>query len=151
MHKRQTIYTDNVEKNRDASTIPNPEDVGRPTADYMWEYTATHALIGRYRHPLMSQFSPPRGGRPARRNHVLNAATRCGQSSTLRVENPRHCCSSSWASGTGKVEMIWRNASSSSWQLVDFWKCIGWTMSRQTFRTGSQLLTSIILTWWKDM
>jgi len=30
------------------------------------------------------------------------------------------------------------------------WSCIGWTMFRQTFRTGSQQLTSFILTWWID-
>jgi hypothetical protein len=47
--------------------------------------------------------------------------------------------------------MIWRNVSSSSWQFVDLYPlCMGWAMSLQTFRTGSQLLTSFILTWQKE-
>lgn len=42
MHKQQTIYTDNLEKDRHTSTIPNPEDVGRPTADLWCENTQRH-------------------------------------------------------------------------------------------------------------
>lgn len=53
--------------------------------------------------------------RLARRNQVLKAETRCGHSSTLRVEKLRHCCSSSWDSDMGSVEIICRNFSSNSW------------------------------------
>jgi hypothetical protein len=35
VQKRPTVYTDKFEREREASTIPNPEDVGRPIADYV--------------------------------------------------------------------------------------------------------------------
>ena len=50
----------------------------------------------------------------ARRNQVLKAVTKWGQSSTFRVEKLRHCCNNSFASDMGSVERIFRNVTSCS-------------------------------------
>lgn len=96
--------------------------------------------------PLLFQWTESSlGGISARRNQVSNAEIKCGQSSTLRVQKLRHWCNNSCASDIGRVEIILKNDSSSSW-ITDLWP-IGETISLQTFNTGSQSLTSFILTW----
>lgn len=86
-------------------------------------------------------------GRAARRNQVLNAVTKWGQSSTFRVEKLRHRCSNSWASDMGNVEMIRKNVSSSSRYNDLLLGEIGETLSLHTTKTGSQSSTSFLLTW----
>lgn len=83
-------------------------------------------------------------GWAARRNQVLNAVTKWGQSSTFRVEKLRHFCSNSWASDMGRVEIIRRNVSSSS-RYNDL--LLTGEKSLQTTKTGSQSSTSFLLTW----
>ena len=89
----------------------------------------------------------PCGWFVARRNQVLNAVTKWGQSSKFRVEKLRHCCNNTWASDMGSVEIILRNVSSSS-RYSDLWfgNIEESALSLHTIRTGSQSFTSFILT-----
>jgi len=85
------------------------------------------------------------GGCVARRNQVLNALNRWGQSSTFLVKL-RHCCNNSCASDKGSVEMILRNVSSSSIHRFLLLESKGeWSLL--TSRTGSQCFTNFFLTW----
>lgn len=63
------------------------------------------------------------------------------------VEKLRHCCNNCCDSGKGNVEMILRKVSSSSRKRFLWLGSNGDALSLQTIRTGSQSLTSFILTW----